>query len=68
MAKRTPGIPATDLAIDARIRSVLDPIKEIVEIREGVRGNMLRRTVTLGMLVKLGIITIEQARAVENDE
>ena len=71
MSKRVPGIPSIDLAVQKEIRDVISPIKEIIEIREGIRKGAnayLRRNVNLGMLIKLGLITEEQARSVANDE
>lgn len=80
MARLIPAIPAVDQSIDKSIRDVLQPLKEIAEIREGIRssgvavGNgigydgFMRRNVTLGMLVNLGLITREQALTVSQDE
>lgn len=70
MIKR-PGIPAVDQRIEKSIRDVLMPMKENIEIANGVRAGTAaseqawkRRSVTLDMLIKLGVITEEQARSV----
>jgi len=69
-----PGIPAIDTAVDPKLRKAVMAIKENIEISNGIRAgtNMedlgwQRRTVSLYMLVKLGIITEEQARSVWQD-
>lgn len=62
-----PGIPAVDLKTDHNTRKVLMALKENVEIGNGIRSGpdaWVRRNVTLGMLIKLGLITEEQARSV----
>jgi hypothetical protein len=56
-----PGIPPAGPGIDPRTQAVLRPLKEIIEIREGLRGDPLERAVTLGDLVRLGLITEQQA-------
>jgi hypothetical protein len=74
MAIKRQAIPSIDMAIDPRIRPVLAAMKENLEIASGMRGdnnanqdNWKRRSVTLGMLIKLGVITEEQARSVWQD-
>lgn len=71
MTIRRAAIPHVDLAVDPRVRGVLNALKENVEIANGMRGdnnvnqeNWKRRSVTLGMLIKLGVITEEEARSV----
>lgn len=66
-----PGIPAVDLAVDPKLRKVVMAIKENIEISNGIRAGTgvnedawKRRTVSLHMLIKLGLITEEQARSV----
>lgn len=66
MIKR-PGIPGIDHSIPQDVRKPLAAIKENIEIANGIRSGpdaWMRRSVTLGMLVKLGVITEEQARSV----
>lgn len=68
---KRPGIPAVDHSIDPKVRKALVAIKENVEISNGIRSGTQvddtgwkRRTVSLNMLVKLGLITEAQARSV----
>jgi hypothetical protein len=42
---------------------VLNALKEIVEVREGRRGNPLDRAVTMRDLVELGLVEKEAATA-----
>lgn len=75
---RRPGIPAIDPNLPLGLQQVLQPLKENIEIAHGLRskGRQVggtgydgwdRRSVTLGMLVKLGVITQEQAISVWQD-
>lgn len=71
MAIKRPGIPSIDQMIDRNIRMPLMAMKENIEIANGIRSGTdanqdgwKRRSVTLDMLVKLGIITEQQARSV----
>jgi len=68
---KRPGVPAVDQAISKPVRDVLMALKENAEIANGIRTGTAvnedgwkRRSVTLGMLIKLGVITEEQARSV----
>lgn len=68
---KRPGIPAVPHTVDQNVRKALAALKENVEISNGIRtgtavdeGGWRRRTVSLNMLIKLGIITEEQARSV----
>jgi len=68
---KRPGIPAIDHSVDPKVRKALNAIKENVEISNGIRtgtqpdeSGWKRRTVSLNMLVKLGLITEAQARSV----
>jgi len=68
---KRPGIPAIPLDIDPKIRAVLLPLKQNVELTNGVLGGTtanqtgwLQQAVTLDMLVQLGLITEAQARSV----
>lgn len=60
-----PGIPAIP-PTDAAQRAVLLAMKENIELSNGVHG-WERQSVTLGMLVKLGVITATQAKAVAKE-
>jgi hypothetical protein len=76
---KRPGIPAIDPNLPLGLQQVLQPMKESIEISLGVRsaGHQVgsgvgyagwsRRSVTLGMLVKLGVITEAQAISVWQD-
>jgi len=71
MTIRRAAVPHIDISIDPKIRGVLNALKENVEIANGMRGdnnvnqqNWKRRSVTLDMLIKLGVITEEEARSV----
>ena len=68
---KRPAIPAVDHSVDPKVRKALSAIKENVEISNGIRSGTQvddmgwkRRTVSLNMLVKLGLITEAQARSV----
>lgn len=56
-----PGIPDPGPGPDPQARAALNALKEIVEVREGRRGNPLDRAVTLRDLVQLGLIEEEAA-------
>jgi len=71
MKNRRPGIPSIDQSMPQSIAKVLGPLKEEVEIAQGMRSSgasgvgyagWKRRNVNLGMLVALGVITEAQAR------
>lgn len=76
---RRPGIPAVDPNLPLSLQQILQPLKENAEIAHGLRSKgtqvgqgvgyegWSRRSTTLGMLVKLGIITEEQAKSVWQD-
>jgi len=71
MAIKRPGVPAIDLSIPEPVRRVLMSLKENTEIANGQRSGTdanqdawKRRSVTLDMLIKLGVITEQQARSV----
>lgn len=71
MTIRRPGLPSVPQSVDPKVRTLLMALKENVEISNGVRtgtgpnqSGWMRRSVTLGMLVKLGLVTEEQARTV----
>lgn len=73
-----PAIPDIDPAMPQNVAVPLRAMKEAIEISHGVRntgaGNGLgrdgwkRRSVTLGMLIKLQIITEAEALSVFQDE
>lgn len=74
MAIRRPGIPAIPPETDQHVRRVLMALKENVEIANGVRtGTSLaqdgwkQRSVTLGMLVKLGVVSENDAHSVAEE-
>ncbi len=74
MAIKRAGIPSVDASMDPKVFKVLMAIKENIEIASGMRGqnnanqdNWKRRSVSLGMLVDLGVITEQQARSVWQD-
>ena len=52
---RAPAIPAIPPEMDPRVRVVLEPVKEILELREGRRGAPGDRVVTWRDLVRLGL-------------
>lgn len=70
MDKR-PGIPQIDQSIPQNIAKILGPLKEHAEIAQGLRAKgtdgvgypgWKRRSVTLGMLIKAGVISEAKAR------
>jgi len=80
MSIRRPGIPAIDPNIPPGIKAILDAMKESIEIANGVRSSgqqvgsgvgfdgWRRRSFTLGMAVKAGLITEAQAMDLYNSE
>lgn len=58
-----PGIPQTGPGLEPQIQAVLGPLKEIVEVREGLRGDPLERAVTVRDMIRWGLVTSEQASA-----
>lgn len=71
MAITRPGIPAIDQKIETPVRRVLMAMKENIEISNGIRAGTSaddqawkRRSVTLDMLIKLNVITEQEARSV----
>jgi hypothetical protein len=59
---RKPGIPQAPPVNDRELHRFLVAIKEHAEVAQGVRGSSDDRYVTVGMLVRFGLITSEQAR------
>lgn len=57
-----PALPDLDPTVDAGTARLLAPLKEIVEVREGLRGQPAQRFATLADLLDLGIITAEQLK------
>lgn len=57
-AVRTPSIPEVT---GGDVRAVLGAVKEVVEVREGRRGDGLDRFATVRDLIAWGVITAEQA-------
>jgi len=80
MALRRPGIAAIDSNLPQNLHQVLHALKENVEIMTGVQSPTgarsqdlgsnawQRRSVTLGMLIKLKIVTEAQALDLYNTE
>lgn len=66
MAQR-PGIPKPDPNLAHSLTSVLGPVKENIDIWNGL-ADWQRAGVTLGMLVQLQIITEQQARALVRNQ
>jgi len=56
-----PALPDVPPGTDPRAAALLTPLKEIVEIREGLRGDPLARFVTLADLVALGLVSRQMA-------
>lgn len=57
--EKMPSIPTVEF-LDADVKAVVRPIKEILEVREGRVGSNKSRVVTFGDLVDLGLITESQ--------
>lgn len=75
MAIRRPGLPAVSNEIPKNIRDVLQPLVENVQVANGVVGGTgvnqagwKRRSVTLGMLIKYGVITEAVARQMYEED
>lgn len=62
MAQR-PGIPQPDPNLPHSVRAILGPVKENIDIANGL-ADWNRQFVSLEMLVRLQIITEQQARAI----
>lgn len=74
MAVQRPGIPSIDPNLPQGLASLLGPMKDNIEIANGIRSpgqqvgsgvgydGWKRRSVTLGMLIKAGLITVAQAQ------
>lgn len=73
MPSKRPGLPSVDPNLPSGLAGFLGPIKENIEIMNGIRSSgrqvgsglgydgWSRRSVTLGMLVRAGLITEPQA-------
>lgn len=57
-----PGIPQIPQGVGQEQQRFFSALKEHVEVAQGVRGEKRDQFVTLGTLVKLGIITEAQMR------
>ena len=70
MAIKRAGIPAVDASMDPKVFKVLMAMKENLEIASGMRGedNWKRRSVTLGMLIDLGVITEQWVQIRDRNE
>ncbi len=58
-----PALPDVPPGTDPRAAALLGPLKELVEVREGLRGDPLARFASLADLVALGLVSREQALA-----
>lgn len=61
--RNLPALPEVAPGTDSRAAALLGPLKELVEVREGLRGDPLARFASLADLVALGLISREQALA-----
>jgi hypothetical protein len=61
-SKATPAIPDVPPGLDEAAAAVLRPLKEAMEIREGLRGNRLDRFVTARELVDWGVLPADAAQ------
>lgn len=80
MALRRPGIPAIDPNWPQTLQAFLAPLKESIEISNGVRASgqqqgagvgydgWKRRSFTIGMAIRCGLITEAQASQLFNNE
>jgi len=59
MPHNVPQIPSVQ-SLEADIKKVVKPMKEIIETREGLIGNKEDKFVTFQSLVDLGLITSDQ--------
>lgn len=57
-----PGIPKPNPNMPYGLNAVLEPMKENIDIANGL-ADWSRQYVSLGMLVKLQVITAQQAQA-----
>ena len=55
-----PALPGLDPGLDPKTARLLGPVKEILEVREGRRGDPLQRAATLAVLLALGLADREQ--------
>ncbi len=63
MSAQRPGIAKPSPNLPYGLNAVLDPMKENIEIGNGL-ADWQRQFVSLGMLVKLQLITEQQAQAI----
>lgn len=61
MLQGKPGIPQVPHGLGTEAHRFMSTVKEHLEVAHGVRGDYNNRYVTLGILVKLGLITQQQA-------
>jgi len=54
---KIPSIPSVHMISDVQLKSILGPVKETIEIREGLRGSIEDRHVTVQDLIDLGLIS-----------
>lgn len=66
MSAQRPGIPAvTNLSNE--LTRVLQPMKENIDISNGL-ADWQRQSVSLGMLVSVGVLTEQQAKQIARNE
>lgn len=53
-----PGLPSIDPKIDPNTRKLLEGLKEVAEVGEGKRGNLMDRNIKLRDLLDLGLVKI----------
>lgn len=53
-----PGLPSVDPKIDPSTRKLLEGLKEVAEVGEGKRGNLMDRNIKLRDLLDLGLVKI----------
>jgi phage tail protein X len=67
MALQRPGIAKPNPNLPHGLNSVLEPMKENIDIANGL-ADWQRQFVSLGTLVRLQIITVQQAQAINRGE
>jgi hypothetical protein len=59
---KKPGIPQVPPTTDQSSHQFLNALKEHAEVAQGVRGDTASRYVTIGMMLKAGLVTDAQVR------
>lgn len=60
MNAKLPSLPGLEPNMEPGAARLLSPMKEILEVREGRRGDPLQRSATLQDLLDLGLASREQ--------